>query len=168
MNKLALVFSTWLFLLASKNVWAVCPVCTIAVAGGLGISRWLGIDDAVTGIWIGGVIMSSGLWLADWLTSKNWQFKYLKSVSVLSFYLLVIIPLYWGNMIGLAGNSLWGVDKIMLGSSMGLGIFLLGTLIDKWLRSTHDGVVYIYYQKVIIPVFLLSLASYVLYIITNQ
>ncbi|MBU2577676.1 hypothetical protein KKA69_02480 [Patescibacteria group bacterium] len=46
------------------QVEAVYPVCTITVGAGLGISRWLGIDDSIPGLWIGGLILSSGLWLA--------------------------------------------------------------------------------------------------------
>ena len=32
---------------------AICPVCTVAVGAGIGLSRWLGIDDSITGLWIG-------------------------------------------------------------------------------------------------------------------
>jgi hypothetical protein len=29
---------------------AVCPVCTIAIASGVGLCRYLGIDDLVSGL----------------------------------------------------------------------------------------------------------------------
>jgi len=65
-----------LFLVFPAKVYAVCPICTVAVGAGLGISRWLGIDDSVTGLWIGGLILSSGLWLADWIGKKGWRVPY--------------------------------------------------------------------------------------------
>jgi hypothetical protein len=34
----------------------VCPVCTIAVAGGVGLCRYLGIDDLISGSWIGALL----------------------------------------------------------------------------------------------------------------
>lgn len=155
------------FLTITTPVQAVCPVCTVAVGAGLGISRWIGIDDSVTGIWIGGLILSSGLWLADWINKKSWKIPYKKIVSVGLFFLFVIPPLYWGKIIGLPNNTLWGVDKILLGTIIGSTVFLLGVWLDKWLRTTNTGKVYIYYQKVIIPVLLLSIASFVFYQITN-
>jgi hypothetical protein len=146
---------------------AVCPICTLVVAGGLGVSHWLCIDDTVTGIWIGGLILSSALWLADWIGKKRWRVPYKEVVSTLLMVLFIIPPLYWAKMIGCNDNTLWGIDKVLLGTVVGSLIFLLGVGLDTWLRTTNDGKVYIYYQKVIIPVFLLSLISFVFYLITG-
>jgi hypothetical protein len=162
-----LLLTLMVFLFTATQAHAVCPICTVAVGAGLGISRWLGIDDTVTGIWIGGLILSSGLWLADWIGKKGWKVPYKEAISVGLFFLFVIPPLYWGKMIGLAGNTLWGIDKVLLGTVIGSVIFLLGVWFDKWSRMTNGDKVYIYYQKVIIPVFLLSLVSFIFYIITN-
>lgn len=156
-----------LFLAFPTPAHAVCPICTVAVAGGLGISRWLGIDDSVTGVWVGGLILSSGLWLADWIGKKGWRVPQKEIVSVVIFYLFVIPPLYWAKMIGLAGNTLWGVDKVILGTVIGSVLFMGGVGLDKWLRTTNEDKVYVYYQKVIAPVFLLTLGSFILYLITN-
>jgi len=146
---------------------AVCPLCTIAVGAGLGLSRLIGIDDSVTGVWVGGLILSSGLWMADFIKKKGWKVPYPEFISVLLMVLFVIPPLYWSKMIGITGNILWGVDKVLLGTVIGAGMFLLGVVIDKWLRTTNNGKVYVYYQKVIIPVFLLSVTSFILYLITG-
>jgi hypothetical protein len=164
---LILLSALVIFLGTTTQVHAVCPICTVAVGAGLGISRWLGIDDTVTGIWIGGLILSSGLWLADWIGKKGWRVPHKEVVSVGLFFLFIIPPLYWGKMMGLSGNTLWGLDKVLLGTIIGSIIFLVGVWLDKWLRTTNGDRVYVYYQKVIIPVFLLSLASFVFYIITK-
>lgn len=161
------LLSLLLIFLFPVSVNAVCPVCTVAVAGGLGMSRWIGIDDTVTGIWIGGVILSSGLWLADWMGKKGWKMPFKELVSIILFYLFVIPPLYWTKMIGVRGNILWGIDKIVLGIVIGSTLFLCGVWLDKWLRSMNQGKVYVYFQKVIAPVFLLTLGSFILYLVTN-
>lgn len=166
MRKTLFLLSILLFTLPAK-AQAVCPVCTVAVAGGLGVSRWLGIDDSVTGLWIGGLILSSGLWLADWISKKGWNLPLKEVLSVLIFYLFVIPPLYWARMIGIAENTLWGIDKIILGITIGSALFLSGFWLDKWLRTTNDGRVYVYYQKVIAPVLLLTLGSFIFYIVTK-
>jgi len=36
----------------------MCPVCTIAVTAGVGLSRWLGVDDLISGLWVGGLLVS--------------------------------------------------------------------------------------------------------------
>ncbi|MDP3917891.1 MAG: hypothetical protein Q8Q30_01815, partial [Candidatus Woesebacteria bacterium] len=59
--------------LFTQPVKAVCPVCTVAVAGGLGLSRYFGIDDSIIGIWSGGLMVSLTLWTIDWLSRKNWK-----------------------------------------------------------------------------------------------
>ena len=167
MKKLIPLLALLAFLIFPGQAHAVCPVCTVAVAAGLGISRWIGIDDSVTGIWIGGLILSSGLWLADWIGKKSWKVPQKEIISVVLFYLFVIPPLYWAKMVGLVGNTLWGIDKVILGTVVGSVLFMGGVWLDKWLRNTNEGKVYVYFQKVIAPVFLLTLGSFVLYLITN-
>src|SRR3989344_4306223 len=61
-------------------VGAVCPVCTVAVVAGLGVSRTLGIDDVVTSIWIGGLILSMAFWTIDWIEKSKWRDKIYKHV----------------------------------------------------------------------------------------
>jgi hypothetical protein len=156
MKRLILAFSLAFFLFSSP-AHAVCPVCTVTVAGGLGISRWLGIDDAVTGIWIGGLIISGGLWLADWLGKKGWKASYREIISVGLFLLFILPPLFWAKMAS---------DNLLLGIFTGSVVFLSGLRLDRWLRAANCGKVFVNYQKVIVPVFLLLLASFILYIVT--
>ena len=165
---LFIVFITLTFFVALPNqVHAVCPLCTVAVGVGLGISRYLGIDDTITGVWIGGLILSSGLWLADWIGKRGWKVPYKELISVILFYLFVIPPLYWAKMVGIANNTLWGTDKVILGIIIGTLLFSLAVVTDKWLRAINNKKVFIYYQKVILPVLYLTLASFVFYLITN-
>jgi len=114
-----------------KPVQAVCPVCTVAVGAGVGISRLIGIDDSITGVWIGGLIISSGLWMADFIRKKQWKIPIPEILSILLMLLFVIPPLYWSNMIGVTNNTLLGIDKIIFGSAIGSLIFFLGVGIDK-------------------------------------
>ena len=82
-------------------------------------------------------------------------------------FIFVIPPLYWSKMIGLPGNTIFGIDKIIFGSLVGFMVFWLGVLANKWLRVKNNGKVYIYFQKVILPVLMLSIISFVLYLFTT-
>lgn len=170
MFKMKIILSSLLsvitFLSLTRPAQAVCPICTVAVAGGLGVSRWLGIDDSIMGIWIGGLILSSGFWMADWASKKSWKIPYPKLLSILIMVLFVIPPLYMAKMIGLPGNTLWGIDKILLGTIIGSVLFFAGMQLDKWLRTTNEDKVYIYYQKVIVPVLFLTIGSVILFLVT--
>lgn len=167
MKKLELIIFLSSFILFPSSILAVCPVCTVAVVGGLGISRWLGIDDVISSIWIGGLIISSGLWLADWIGKRKWKIPFKEIFSILIFYLFVILPLYWGKIIGITNNNLWGVDKILLGIIIGSITFYFGVLTDKLSRKINNNKIYFYYQKIIIPILYLSIISYIFYLITN-
>jgi len=78
-----------------------------------------------------------------------------------------LIPLYWSQIIGLPGNTLWGLDKFILGTGAGTLIFLLSVELDRWIRTKNQGRVLFFYQKVIIPVVLLLLTSLAFYFITK-
>src|SRR3989338_5982677 len=86
-----LVVSGWLFGASAK---AVCPVCAIAVGAGVGLSRYLGIDDTIAGLWIGGLSLSLSLWTIDWFDRKKIQFKYRAFITTLAYDVLIVVPLY--------------------------------------------------------------------------
>ncbi len=152
-------------LFTANTTYAVCPVCTFTIAGGLGISRWLGIDDTIPSLWIGGLVLSMGFWLSDWLKGKNFNIRYGDFLSVSFLYLLTLSILCLTNVLFLPGNTLWGQDKILIGMFFGSIGFYSATLIDKYIRKTNDNQVLFYYQKVILPVSLLSVLSLIFYLI---
>jgi hypothetical protein len=144
----------------------VCPVCTIAVALGVGVFRAWGIDDVVTGLWIGALIVSSIAWMIDYLNRKNIHFLFRKIIIILSFYAIFLIPLWKPfNIIGLSGNVLWGMDKIILGVIIGTILFILSVALDVWLKKANNNRVVIYYQRVFIPLIILLIASLYLHLI---
>lgn len=153
-------------LLFIHSVLAVCPLCTVAVGTGVGLCRYLGIDDTITGVWIGGLIVSMGLWFSDFLKKKKVRLKFLEFWSTLIIFLITVPFLYWGKLIGIKNNTLWGIDKLVLGIFSGALFFVLAVFTDKFLRKINKGKVFIYYQKVIIPLLYLAILSLIFYKIT--
>jgi hypothetical protein len=147
---------------------AVCPVCTVAIGAGLGLSRWLGIDDTISGIWIGGFLMSISFWTVSWLMKKKFKpFQNLNKnhITLLSFvfwYAVVIIPLWTGNIIGNPLNTILGIDKIIFGITLGSCMFFVGTWIDKKIRSINKKQLFLY-QKVVFPTVSLTITSFITY-----
>lgn len=146
----------------------MCPVCTLAVGAGLGLSRWLGVDDAISGVWIGALILSSSLWFIDWLKKKypKLTISHKQSLALRAqpliiipiMYAFVLLPLAWTGII---------IDKLIVGVLIGSLAFLLGTYLDKKIR-TLNGKPLFNFQKVVFPVALLLISSLIIWIITKH
>ncbi len=145
-------------------ILAVCPVCTVAVAGGVELSRWLGVDDVISGLWIGALIISSALWFSSWMDSKS--IKINRILVLGSFYLIVILPLYWMKLIDFSCNLLFGFDKLLLGIISGSIVFSGSIILNNLLKKKNNNKVYFPYQKVIIPVLFLIIGSIIFYLVT--
>jgi len=128
----------------------MCPVCTVTVIAGLGISRFLGIDDMVTSVWIGGFILSFSFIFYDWMVKKwpklNTQ-TYL-ALTIFSMYALALIPLIKAPTI----------LRILYGTFIGSVAFLLGAHLDRLQRKKYKKI-FFPFQKVVFPVLSLIIAS---------
>jgi len=166
LSNLIAILATTLFLFP-KEAFAVCPVCTITVTAGVGLCRWLGVDDTISGVWIGGLLVSTIIWTINWLNQKQIKFKFRKILVILSYYAMVILPLYFADIIGHPQNKLWGQDKLMVGIIAGTIAFLLGVYLNDYLKRRNNGKVHLAFQKVLIPLSLLTVASVIFYFITK-
>lgn len=144
---------------------AVCPVCAVAVCVGLGLSRWLGIDDLISGVWIGGLIVSLIIWSLDWLNKKQVKFKLNWLVISIIFYGATIIPLYFSGIIGHPLNKFYGIDRILFGTIFGSLVFLLSFWLNNFLKKKNQGKVFFPFQKVALPVLFLLITSLIFYLI---
>lgn len=156
------------FVLSSGSANAVCPVCTIAVGAGVGLSRWLGIDDTIAGIWIGGLIVSLIAWTINWMNKKNYRFKGRKIAIVLGYFLIIIAPLYWQGIIGHEFNTLLGIDKLLLGIAVGSIVFLISTVYYENIKKKNGGKAYFPYQKIAMPVGALAIFCAIFYFVTKN
>lgn len=166
MYLIGFLFFLFNFFVFARPVVAVCPVCTVAIGSCVGISRWLGVDDAISGVWVGGLILSISFWIINWTRKKGIKFAFKNPLIIVGGYLLALAPLYLKNFIGHPLNKLWGVDKLILGIIIGSLVFAVSLVIDKLLRIPKQGKALFPYQKVILPVILLLLASVYFYFAT--
>jgi len=137
----------------------MCPVCTVGVAAGLGLSRWLKVDDAISGLWIGALILALAIWFWRWLYQKKAQ-KPLSALLLLvvAFWLLTFLPLNYAGILEDC-RPLWGMNRLILSSIIGVLVALLGIFLDKDIRAGKKGKAAFPYQKVVLPLTLLLLAS---------
>jgi len=143
----------------------MCPVCTIAVGAGVGLCRYLGIDDLISGTWIGGLIVSLIFWTIDWLNKREIHFLFRKILVSVFFYFIVITPLYWLGIMGHPENKFWGIDKLLFGIISGSFAFILSVLFHNFLIKKNQGKVFFYFQKVVIPISFLVILSLIFYLV---
>lgn len=160
-------FSAFFLLLTQKSALAICPICTVAVGAGVGFAKWLGIDDTVTGIWIGGLTVSLIIWTINWLRSKKYIFKGLVITNIVGYYLLIVAPLYYSGIIGHPFNKLWGTDKLLLGIIIGSIAFILANGSYNYLKKKNNNRAHFPFQKVVMPVASLAIMSAIFYLITK-
>lgn len=145
---------------------AMCPVCTIAIGAGLGISRWLGISDLVTATWIGGFLVSLSMWTIDWLKRKNWKFRYYKIAVFAAMYILTIIPLYFTKVIGIPGNTTFGIDNIILGIIAGTIAFSAAAIYYLQAKK-KNGKPHFPFEKVVLTFGATALMSLIMHFISK-
>ncbi len=149
----------------------VCPVCTIAVAAGVGVLREFGIDDAITGLWFGALIISSIAWMIDYLNRKNIHFLFRKILVIITFGLIFIWPLYYWDIMGRPENIMFGIswlDRLLFGTIIGGALFILAIVSNSYLKKINNGEVIIYYQKILIPLIYLIIASTILHLLIGM
>jgi len=138
----------------------MCQICTLAVGAGLGLSRWFGVDDTVSGVWIGGLIFSSSLWFYSWISKKypklHTTFYMLLTTTLM--YTLSLLPLIWAGIL---------TNRLVIGITTGSITFLLGIWADKKVRKIKGKQLF-NFQKVVFPVAFLLISSIIVWIITKR
>ena len=162
---LSLVLFSFIFFSFAKPAMAMCPVCTVAVGAGLGFSRYLGIDDTITGVWIGGLFASSTMWLIGWLEKKNIKIWWSKLLAYLGMYGLLALSFYFLDVVGHPTNQLWGIDKVVLGTVLGSLIFVGFAKLHLYLKKRNGDKVFFPFQKVIFTYGSLVLLTVVFYLL---
>lgn len=136
-----------------QPVYAVgCPVCIVTIGGGLYLAEVFKIDSLLIAIWISGLNSVIAIWLGKIFKKGKYDLPYLWTTM---FYILTVAYFFSSKEIVLNRNLFWGINKTLLGLTVGFLIVVLSNYIDQTIRKHHDGKVLFFYQKVIIPVSLL-------------
>lgn len=124
------------------------------------LSQYLGVDDLIIGVWVGGLIISLGLWWASYL--KKIYFKGQEWVIVVLTWAITVWGLKQGKFFGHPYCKIFGQDKLLVGIVFGNLMFLVGYLVDLLLRRYNKkkhGKALFSYQKVVLPIASLTVAT---------
>jgi hypothetical protein len=139
-------------------VYAQCPVCIVTVGGGLFIAERLHIDSLLISIWISALNTAVAYYMVTKIKKPILNSGYFWSIV---FYLLTVAYLDISRQIkGI--NPIFGIDRSLLGLSIGLLISIFSIHFEFLLRRLNNGKVFFYYQKVIIPLIILLITTLIL------
>jgi len=130
----------------------------------LGLSKWLKVDDSISGVWIGALILGFSLWTFNWIFRKK-EKKIIISLPfiIIAYWLLVFIPLYANHIISNTNClTFFGINRLVFGSILGIILAALAIFIDKLSRKNRGGKKLFPYQKIILPIGILLIASFIL------
>lgn len=149
------------------NTMAVCPICTVTVGAGLALAEKIGVDNLVISVWIGGLLASLTLWTIDWLDRKKKTFKFYREIVTGLYYILTLVSLHLTDFLWNEGNTLFGIDKIVLGIFAGTLVFIGANNLYQYLKFKNNGHAHFPFEKVVIPIASLAVLSLIAYFITK-
>lgn len=164
--KLSLLSSFATLFFAAK-ARAACPVCTVAVGGMMVLLEKYGVDNTISGVWIGGFILSTTLWAINILGKKKYKFFGMEMLLLLFFYLSLVAPLQYKGIIGIPSKIIWGMDKALLGILLGGVLFHFAHFSYLKIKAKNGGKPWFPFQRVAMPVLSLALLSLIFYLISS-
>ena len=140
-----------------------CAVCTVAIGASLGVAREMGVSDAVVGLWAGALLTLLGYWTMVYFDKKNWHFPgrdfllLLVSVGMIGFIYI--------DEVVYAPKIIWQVfylDPILFSAILGMLLFIYTEKFYQWMKERNGGHAHFPFEKVVLPVVTLFVASYLL------
>lgn len=149
----------------------ICDLCTIGVVAGLAISRYLGVDDSVVGVWIGAVLVALVVMTNAVLEKKNVRFRFRDEIIALSYVVFTAVSFYFAGVIGIAKNTFFGsdsifADKVLISSVVGAAVLVAASKAYQWLKAKNGGRAHFPFEKVALPVGALAATSFVFHFAT--
>src|SRR3989344_4191962 len=133
------------------GVMAHCPLCTAATIVGVGVTRSLGWDDSIVGIFVGAMIVSSALWLNNVLKKRNIggsAFLRVSSITVATF-VLTVLSFYYAGIFGPANvYRIFGIEKIIFGAISGAIVSFVAFFASNELKRRNAGKTLFNYQTI--------------------
>ncbi len=129
---LVLLLPIVLSILIIPSVEAHCPLCTAGAAAGIGFAKAYGVDDSISGLLIGALIASSGLWINNLLKKRKIRLPLQAFFLIVIMFFLFAVPFYYKGLIinfemvrsmpaahSMLGMGIYGIDKLLFGMIVG-------------------------------------------------
>lgn len=149
-----LLFAMCSMLLMVPMAMAVCPVCTVAVGAGLEGARLLGVDDVITGIWAGGLMLSLTAWTANYMKKRGVKNTIWYVLNFIAYYVLLALVYFIpasNPIVRFNQSCIWGIDQFLMGVVVGTGVFYAMARWYSVIKARNGGHAQFPFQKVVMP-----------------
>ncbi len=141
----------------------MCPICTVGLAAGVGLSRWLRVDDVISGLWIGALILALSIWTFNWLLKKREKKPFwVLLLCIVFWYLLTFVPFYYTGLLDTECQKILGLNRLVFGAGLGIVMAAVALKIENFARKGTEKKRLFPFQKVIIPIVILLITSFIL------
>ena len=157
-------------LVLARPVYAHCPLCVAGAGAGLSLSRILGIDDSITGVWMAAFLGAMGFWINNSIVKKSTLKKTYIPLQKLLIYIAIfattILSFYRFGLINEHNGLIFNLPKLTFGMITG-GVLLY--LVDKanTLIKEKRGKVLFPYQSIVLMLGSMVILSIGIYILIN-
>jgi hypothetical protein len=165
-SKLKYLFSLLPFLITSK-AYAMCPVCTLAVGSTLMLLEKYGVDNTISGLWIGGLLVSASVMTINWLKKRRLADTFTDLLIFIFYYASLVLVFHHKGIIGNPTKMIWGMDKVLFSIGLGSILFYLASLWYLKIKERNKGHAKFPFQRVVMPIFPLIILSIIFYFLTK-
>lgn len=148
----------------AREALAHCPLCVAGTGAGLVLSRWLGIDDSISGVWIAAFLGATSFWLGNTLKKKYLPLQDL--VIYLSVFGLTLWSFYAFNLIDNHAGLIMGIPKLTFGIVTGGIVFYLVEVGNAFIKKKRGKVLFAY-QPIVFSLVAILVLSAAIYIFIN-
>ena len=135
------------------GVMAMCPLCTAGTIIGVGVTRSLGWDDSIVGLFVGAMIVSTALWINNIMKKRNIggnAFLRIGSITVATF-VLTVLSFYYTGIFGPANTyRIFGMEKIIFGSISGAVVSFAAFFASNEIKRRNGKRVLFHYQSMVL------------------
>lgn len=154
--------SLLILLLSAGNAMAnpACPICTVAIGASLEIARSLGVPDTIVGLWAGALLSLLGYWSIVFFNKKRWNFKG-RDLLLMSLSFSMIGFIYIKEVV-YTPQVIWKIfylDPILFAAVLGAALFIYIEKFYDFMKARNNGHAHFPFEKVVLPVLVLSLVS---------
>lgn len=144
---------------------AHCPLCVAGAAAGITLSRYIGVDDSITGLWMAAFLGAISFWSYSALVRKikkpDWII--LKPALYLAVFASTLWSFYRFNLV-VTMEKMYGLDKLTFGIIAGGVAFYLTDFVNDLIIKIHGKSLFPY-QRIVFSlgvILALSVIDYIL------
>lgn len=167
LRNILLVFIVFTVLVITlPGVHAHCPLCTAATGAAVVASREAGLNDAIVGVFVGGLIISSGLWFNNILKKRYKQVPLQGLIAVFVSFVLTIITLKTAGLLN-GASGIFGINNLLAGTITGTVVSISASSLSEAIKKKKSKTLFPF-QTIVFTLVLLGITALIFYFITTK